>query len=353
MGLDADRRSKPLALTMGDPAGIGLEIALIAWRDRASADVPVFALYGCPSALEARSRETGLSVPITAIDRLADAPSAFSSALPVLPLSLAAPVRAGTPDTRNAPAVIAAIERAVAAVQDGDAAAVVTNTIAKSVLQQAGFAHPGHTEFLGHLAEVRGGGKSVKPVMMLASDELRVVPLTVHIPLAKVPPLVTRSAIIDTIRIMQDALRRDFAISAPRIAVTGLNPHAGESGTLGSEDRDIIAPALDELRAEGISITGPHPADTLFHAEARKTYDAVLAMYHDQALIPLKTLAFDSGVNVTLGLPFVRTSPDHGTAFDIAGRGVASPRSLIEALKLAAKMAARRAEASQAERRAP
>jgi 4-hydroxythreonine-4-phosphate dehydrogenase len=242
---------------------------------------------------------------------------------------------------------------ATGAVQDGGAAAVVTNPIAKSVLQEAGFAHPGHTEFLGHLAEIRGGGQLVKPVMMLASADLRVVPLTVHIPLTKVPPLVTRGAILETVRIMHEALRRDFAIKAPRIAVTGLNPHAGESGTLGSEEQDIIAPAVEELRAQGLSVTGPHPADTLFHAEARQGYDAVLAMYHDQALIPLKTLAFDSGVNVTLGLPFVRTSPDHGTAFDIAGRGVASPRSLIEALKLAATMAARRAETGQATRHAP
>ena len=353
MGLDADRRSKPLALTMGDPAGIGLEIALMAWRDRASAGVPAFALYACPDALEARSREAGITVPIARIDSLRDAASTFTSALPVVPLSLAAAVRAGVPDTRNAPAVIAAIEAATDAVLDGAAAAVVTNPIAKSVLQQAGFAHPGHTEFLGHLAEIRGAARAVKPVMMLASADLRVVPLTVHIPLARVPSLVTRSAILETAHIMHDALRRDFAIEAPRIAVTGLNPHAGESGTLGSEEEDIIAPAVQELRGQGLSVTGPHPADTLFHAEARRGYDAVLAMYHDQALIPLKTLAFDSGVNITLGLPFVRTSPDHGTAFDIAGRGMASPTSLIEALKLAATMAERRARVSETVKAAP
>ena len=231
---------------------------------------------------------------------------------------------------------------------------MVTNPIAKSVLQQAGFAHPGHTEFLGHLAEIRGAARAVKPVMMLASADLRVVPLTVHIPLSRVPPLVTRSAILETAHIMHDALRRDFAIEAPRIAVTGLNPHAGESGTLGSEEEDIIAPAVQELRgAKGSPSQDRIPADTLFHAEARRGYDAVLAMYHDQALIPLKTLAFDSGVNITLGLPFVRTSPDHGTAFDIAGRGVASPRSLIEALKLAATMAERRARVSETVRAAP
>lgn len=346
MGLDADRRSKPLALTMGDPAGLGLEIATMAWRDRTSAGVPAFALYACPEALEARGREAGITIPIARINSLREAAAAFATALPVMPLSLAAAVRAGVPDARNAPAVIAAIEAATDAVLDGAAAAVVTNPIAKSVLQQSGFAHPGHTEFLGHLAEIRGAGRGVKPVMMLASADLRVVPLTVHVPLSRVPSLITHNAILETAHILHDALRRDFAIEAPRIAVTGLNPHAGESGMLGSEEGDIIAPAVQELRSQGLSVTGPHPADTLFHAEARRGYDAVLAMYHDQALIPLKTLAFDSGVNITLGLPFVRTSPDHGTAFDIAGRGVASPRSLIEALKLAATMAERRAQTS-------
>jgi 4-hydroxythreonine-4-phosphate dehydrogenase len=343
MGLEKDRLQKPLALTMGDPAGIGLEIALAAWREREAERIPAFALYACPEALEARARQIGVPVAIERIANLGEVGEAFATRLPVMPLPLAVPVEAGKPDTRNAPAVIAAIVAATGAVLDGAAAAVVTNPIAKSVLQQAGFAHPGHTEFLGHLATRRGAGRALKPVMMLAAQELRVMPLTMHIPLASVPPLVTEAAIIETARILDEALRRDFAIPVPRIAVAGLNPHAGESGTLGREEQDIIAPALEKLKAEGMSITGPHPADTLFHAEARGKYDAVLAMYHDQALIPIKTLAFDRGVNVTLGLPFVRTSPDHGTAFDIAGRGIANPKSLIESLKLAAIMAARRA----------
>lgn len=343
MVLYSDRLQKPLALTMGDPAGIGLEIALEAWRMRDAERIPAFALYACPDTVEARARALGMPVAIARIGNPNEAMSAFATRLPVLPLPLAAPVEAGKPDTRNAASVIASIEAATEAVLDGAAAAVVTNPIAKSVLQEAGFAHPGHTEFLGHLATRRGAGRAVKPVMMLAAEELRVVPLTVHIPLASVPPLITEAAILETARILDEALRRDFAIATPRIAVAGLNPHAGESGTLGREEQNIIIPALAKLKAEGIAITGPYPADTLFHAEARRSYDAVLAMYHDQALIPLKTLAFDRGVNITLGLPFVRTSPDHGTAFDIAGRGIANPKSLIEALKLAAVMAARRA----------
>jgi len=251
----------------------------------------------------------------------------------------------GRPDTSNAAAVIASIEAAVAAVALGEASAVVTNPIAKSVLYAAGFAHPGHTEFLGVLATRHHPGHKYHPVMMLACDALKVVPLTVHIALADVPRAVTRALIFDTVRITWDALRFDFGIDAPRIAVAGLNPHAGESGTIGREDEDVVGPAVRELRRQGLAITGPHPADTLFHAEARKTYDAVLCMYHDQALIPLKTIAFDTGVNITLGLPFVRTSPDHGTAFDIAGSGRARPESLIASLKLAEVMAGRRSVA--------
>lgn len=347
MGREADRRSKPLALTMGDPAGIGLDITLMAWRERQSEHVPPFAFVGCPDALAARARALDIPVAIEPITSFEQASAAFATRLPVLSVALSVPHRAGSPDARNAAAVIAAIEMAVSAVLEGEAAAVVTNPIAKNILKEAGFQHPGHTEFLGHLASGRKGGRIVKPVMMLASEELKVVPLTIHVPLFAVPRLVTRTAIFETIRVMWDALRRDFGVDAPRIAVAGLNPHAGEKGTIGTEDRDVIGPAVRDLRSEGFGVTGPHSADTLFHAQARRDYDAVLAMYHDQALIPIKTLAFDRGVNVTLGLPFVRTSPDHGTAFDIAGRGIANPRSLIESLKLAAVMAARRAQSDQ------
>jgi 4-hydroxythreonine-4-phosphate dehydrogenase len=239
----------------------------------------------------------------------------------------------------------------LAAVVRGDAAALVTNPIAKAVLYGAGFKHAGHTEFLASLAEAREPGRRYHPVMMLAADELKVVPLTVHIPLADVARSITRPAIEDTVRVLWDALRRDFGLEAPRIAVAGLNPHAGEGGSLGREEEDIIIPAIRELRSEGLPVTGPHSADTLFHAEARARYDAVLCMYHDQALIPLKTLAFDRGVNVTLGLPFVRTSPDHGTAFDIAGTGTARPDSLIASLRLADTIAARRANAHRSDGR--
>jgi 4-hydroxythreonine-4-phosphate dehydrogenase len=265
--------------------------------------------------------------------------------LPVLHVPGAVASVPGRPDARNGRAVIAAIDLAVSAVMRGDASAVVTNPIAKHVLHETGFRHPGHTEYLGALAAQHRPGRQIMPVMMLAAEEpvIRVVPLTVHEPISRVPGLITAALIIETARITHTALVEQFGIAHPRIAMAGLNPHAGEHGSIGTEDRDIIAPAIAALRAEGLTVSGPHSADTLFHGSARTTYDAVIAMYHDQALIPIKTLAFDTGVNLTLGLPFVRTSPDHGTAFDIAGRGVASPSSLIAALKMAARLGAQRA----------
>ena len=334
---------RPLALSSGDPAGIGLDIALGAWLARGEHKLPPFALYGDARALADRAAALGLSVHVETIPTVADALHAFARALPVVSVPLAAPVVPGSPDRRNAAAVIAAIERATADVASGAASALVTNPIAKSVLYDAGFAHPGHTEFLAELAERHFPGRTYTSIMMLASPELRVVPLTIHVALSTVPKAITPQRITTAARIIHDALRREFGIAAPRIAVAGLNPHAGEDGSMGTEDRDVIAPTVAALRAEGLGIGGPYSADTLFHAAARKRYDAVLAMYHDQALIPLKTLAFDEGVNVTLGLPFVRTSPDHGTAFDIAATGKASAASLIEALKLADAMARRRA----------
>jgi 4-hydroxythreonine-4-phosphate dehydrogenase len=249
--------------------------------------------------------------------------------LPVIPVALAAPVRPGAPDARNAPAVIASIEKACALVHAGEAAAVVTNPIQKAVLAEAGFPHPGHTEFLAAIAGVK------RPVMMLAGPGLRVVPLTIHVPHRDVPRLLTRDLIVETARIVHRALRQQFGIAEPRLALAGLNPHAGESGTIGREEIETMIPAAAMLRREGIAITDPLSADTLFHAAARRTYDAALCPTHDQALIPLKTLAFDDGVNVTLGLPFVRTSPDHGTALDIAGKGFARPDSLMAAIALA------------------
>lgn len=337
--------SRPLALTMGDPAGIGPEISLAVWAHRHTNRCPPFALLADPALLEDRAREVGLLASIAEVGSFDEAGQAFDKALPVMPVKLAERVRAGAPKASNGAAVIGAIEAGVAAVADGSAAALVTNPIAKSVLYEAGFRHPGHTEFLAELAVRSWPAAAATPVMMLASDVLRVVPLTIHVPLAAVPGMMSTNLIAETARIMAAALRTDFGVARPRIAVAGLNPHAGEGGSIGTEDRDVIAPAIAKLQSEGLDIRGPLSADTLFHTEARATYDAVLAMYHDQALIPIKTLSFDTGVNVTLGLPFVRTSPDHGTAFDIAGRGKASPRSLLAALRMAADMSSRRAAA--------
>lgn len=337
----ARKAHAPLALTMGDPAGIGPEIALKAWFDRSHRPIPPFAAYADPALLAQRARMLGLAVPIVEITAPGDAAAHFAAALPVRPVLLASPARPGIADSANAPAVIAAIEAAVHDTAKGETRAVVTCPIAKSVLYEAGFAFPGHTEFLAHLAERHFPGHHWHPVMMLASDTLRVVPLTIHVPLKEVPGLLSKPLLYETIRITWDALHHRFGIEAPRIAVAGLNPHAGEDATIGREDAELIAPVIRELQQEGIAVTGPHPADTMFHAAARQKYDAAICMYHDQALIPIKTLAFDEGVNLTLGLPFVRTSPDHGTAFDIAAAGRANPTSLIKALKLADTLSAR------------
>ena len=330
----------PLALTMGDPAGIGLDIALAAWAARETEPLPPFVFLADPDAAAARARRLGLSVELQIVDDAGDLAHRTPTALPILPIPLAVPAEPGRPDSANAQAVISAIERAVTETLAGRTCAVVTNPISKATLYASGFPHPGHTEFLGALADAEVPGGPWSPVMMLASDELRVVPLTVHMPLARVPAEITRDRILDVCRITARDVAQRFAIPRPRIAVAGLNPHAGESGSIGREEVDTIAPAIASLRAEGLDITGPHSADTLFHAAARTRYDVAVCMYHDQALIPIKTLAFDTGVNVTLGLPFVRTSPDHGTAFDIAGTGRASPTSLVAALRLAARMAA-------------
>lgn len=339
--------SPPLALTMGDAAGIGPEITLEAWKDRAAERLPAFVLYADVDLMRAAARSAGVDetciVPVTDVSAAA---SVFAHALPVVPVPLAEPAQPGSPTSRNGPATISAIRSAVADVAAGRVSAVVTNPIAKSVLYGAGFEFPGHTEYLGALAEEFWPGEPADPVMMLASSKLRVVPLTIHVPLKNVPALLSADKIIKTARIMAASLRRDFGIENPRIAVAGLNPHAGEDGALGSEDGEIIRPAIAALQSEGLNVSGPHAADTMFHEAARRTYDAALAMYHDQGLIPIKTLSFDEGVNATIGLPFVRTSPDHGTAFAIAGKGVASAASLKAALKLAGEMVARRVPAA-------
>ncbi len=329
---------QPLALTLGEPAGIGPDLALAVWQRRAELDIPAFYIVGDGGWLRRRAGVLGLDVPIAEVAP-GGAAKAFAAALPVVGIEAKATAAPGRPDQSSAPAAIASIRRAVADVLAGHAAAVVTNPIAKNVLYKSGFAEPGHTEFLAKLVQ-ETTGKTLRPVMLLWAPELAVVPVTIHLPLREIFAQLSTELIADTGRIVARDLRTRFRIPRPRLAIAGLNPHAGEQGTLGEEDRAIVAPAVAQLAAEGIDARGPLPADSLFHEAARAGYDAALCMYHDQALIPIKTLAFDHAVNVTLGLPFVRTSPDHGTAFDIAGTGKADPKSLIAALRLAARLAA-------------
>lgn len=329
---------QPLALTFGEPAGIGTDIALSAWQRRNEFALPPFYLIADPRFVTRRAVRLGLDVPIETVEPRS-ATATFAAALPVVAIDATVTAEPGRPDASSAPAAIAAIRRAVSDVLGGTACAMVTNPIAKSVLYRSGFAEPGHTEFLAMLVEETTGA-AARPVMMLWSPELAVVPVTIHLPLGEVPVRLSTELIVETGRIVAGDLARRFGIARPRLAIAGLNPHAGEEGALGQEDRTVVAPAVERLRAEGIDVQGPRPADSMFHAAARAGYDAALCMYHDQALIPIKTLAFDHAVNVTLGLPLVRTSPDHGTAFDIAGTGRADPSSLIAALRLAARLAA-------------
>ena len=323
-----------LALTQGDPSGIGPDITLLVWLQRRP-EQP-FAVVGDPALYRRRAHHLGLDVPIEEVD-FARAAAVFAKALPVVATGHAVEGAPGTPVVSDAFGTIAAIDQAVAALRGGLASAVVTNPIAKHVLYEAGFAHPGHTEYLGVLAAKHWGG-SPTPVMMLWSEDLAVVPVTIHVALSAVPGMLTGDLISSTAVVVRDALRDRFGIAEPRLACAGLNPHAGEDGSMGREEIDIIGPALERLRSGGMAIEGPLSADTLFHPAARKRYDAVLTMYHDQGLIPIKTLSFDTGVNLTLGLPFTRTSPDHGTAFGIAGQGSADPASLMAALTLARRL---------------
>ncbi|MDR3498555.1 MAG: 4-hydroxythreonine-4-phosphate dehydrogenase PdxA [Parvibaculum sp.] len=331
--------SLPLALTLGEPAGIGPEITLKAWLARKSEALPVFFAIGPVALYRQLADALGLDVPVQAISDPSEAASGFDNALPVLAIELDAGVESGKLAPANARAVMRSIDMACDFALGGRAGGLVTNPIHKRALYEAGLQVPGHTEYLA----ARTGGQT--PVMMLSCPGLRVVPVTVHEPLARVPALLTAAVIVEKGLILGHALRRDLGIARPRIAVAGLNPHAGEEGHIGREEIDIIAPAIEAIRREGFDVSGPLPPDTMFHAGARARYDAALCMYHDQALIPLKTIDFERGVNTTLGLPVVRTSPDHGTALDIAGRGIAHPGSLIEALKLAAEIARNRAAA--------
>jgi 4-hydroxythreonine-4-phosphate dehydrogenase len=328
---------KPLALTLGEPAGIGPDIAIAAWQRRSELRLPAFYLAGDRDFLGRRAALLGLDVKLKDV-RAEDAVATFPDALPVVATGHAATAQPGRPDAGSAEAATGSIRHAVRDVIAGRAAAVVTNPIAKSVLYRAGFRHPGHTEFLAELAA--RDGKTPQPVMLLWSPALAAVPVTIHLSLRDAIAQLSSELIVSTARIVVADLKARFAVARPRLAISGLNPHAGEEGSLGIEEQTIIAPAIDTLRRDGFDVKGPLPADTMFHEAARKTYDCAICMVHDQALIPVKTLAFDDAVNVTLGLPFIRTSPDHGTAFDIAGTGRANPSSLIAALRLAARMAA-------------
>lgn len=318
---------------MGDPAGIGPEITVKAWDALRTAESCAFAIIAPPANFS--------DVKHRVIDDISEAATVFKDALPILPITgpVATP---GEPNAENAAAIIESIERTVSLCLSSEASAVVTNPIAKHVLYESGFRFPGHTEFLGHLAQSADAPYAKGPVMMLAAQNLRVGLVTVHMSLKDAASQISQESIMRNARVMLGALKTDFGIAKPRLALTGLNPHAGEGGALGREEIEIINPAAAKLRAEGHDITDAQPADTLFHAEAREGYDAVLAMYHDQGLIPVKTLDFHGGVNITLGLPFIRTSPDHGTAFDIAGKGIARPDSLIAAIRKAREISGHR-----------
>jgi 4-hydroxythreonine-4-phosphate dehydrogenase len=329
--------AKPLALTVGEPAGIGPDITIQAWLRRNELKLPAFYLLGDRDFVSHRAKRLGLELKLANVSA-EEASDAFAEALPVVATGNETTAQPGRPDETSAGAAMASIRQAVGDVIAGRASAIVTNPIAKSVLYRAGFRHPGHTEYLAELAATNG--HTPQPVMMLWSPALVVVPVTIHLSLRDAIAQLSSDLIVTTARIVDAALKVRFGLVNPRLAISGLNPHAGEDGSLGIEEKNIVTPAIEILRSEGIEVRGPLPADTMFHEAARKTYDCAICMYHDQALIPVKTLAFEEAVNATLGLPFVRTSPDHGTAFDIAGTGKADPSSLIAALRLAARMAA-------------
>src|SRR5580704_6351975 len=330
--------AKPLALTLGEPAGIGPDITIQAWLRRNELKLPAFYLLGDRDFVSHRAKRLGLELKLADVSA-EEASDAFAEALPVVATGNETTAQPGRPDETSAGAAMASIRQAVGDVIAGRASAIVTNPIAKSVLYRAGFRHPGHTEYLAELAATNG--HTPQPVMMLWSPALVVVPVTIHVALRDAVAQLSSDLIVTTARIVAAALKARFGLVNPRLAISGLNPHAGEDGSLGIEDKSIITPAIEILRSEGIEVRGPLPADTMFHEAARKTYDCAICMYHDQALIPVKTLAFEEAVNATLGLPFIRTSQDHGTAFDIAGTGKADPSSLIAALRLAARMAAK------------
>jgi 4-hydroxythreonine-4-phosphate dehydrogenase len=338
------RSAAAIAVTMGEPGGIGGEVTLLAWVNR-TAETPAYFVIDDPDRLRALADQTGIVSRIEPINSAQEASSVFEHGLPVLPLGTTVPLSPGKPAPQSAASVIRSIDMAIDLASDGKVPAIVTNPIHKSTLYEAGFSHPGHTEYLADRAKL-----ATPPVMMLACPALRVVPTTIHLSLAEAIKKLTADQIVHCARLTAVSLQSDFGIALPRIAIAALNPHAGEDGHLGREEIDIIRPAVEQLLSENITISGPFPADTLFHQDARPRYDAVICMYHDQALIPLKTIDFDRGVNVTLGLPYVRTSPDHGTAFDIAGTGQANHASFTAAVQLASRMATNRRTADTSRR---
>ena len=331
----ADHRTLPLAITMGEPAGIGPDLAMRLYAARQHLGLPPFILYGHLDFLKARAARLGLNITFAPSDP-EGAASIFSSALPVAHVDGLVPDKPGEPTALSGKVVIEAIARAVEATLTGSTRGIVTAPIHKAVLYTAGFKHPGHTEYLAALCDTGNGAPM--PIMMLAHEELRVIPATIHVPLRDVPGLLTYELLVNTGRIAAQSLRTRFGIAEPRIGFAGINPHAGEGGAIGREDFDVVAPAVAQLVFEGIAAEGPMPADTLFYPPHWRRFDAVIGMYHDQALIPIKTVAFDEAINVTLGLPIVRTSPDHGTAFDLAGTGKGSTASFLAAIRLADKL---------------
>lgn len=332
---------KPLAVSLGDPAGVGPELIAEAWARRKEFGLPPFFVVGGFNLLTDAAASRGVSICVGMIQEPRDAAWMFEEALPVIGFEQAT-FRPGQPDSAGARLAFSSLKDAARMVIEEHASGLVTAPIAKSRLADVGFRHPGQTEFVAECSGVANDDA----VMMLAGPNLRTVPLTIHVALVEVPGLISRELIVRKARVVNAALKRDFGIASPRLAIAALNPHAGEDGRMGNEDQAIIAPAIAALHAEGINATGPHPADALFAPHQRGTYDAALCMYHDQALIPIKALDFDEGVNATLGLPIVRTSPDHGTAFSIAGKGIAHPGAMIAAIRLAGEIAARRAKAA-------
>ena len=331
------RALPPIAVSLGDPAGVGPELVAAVWARRKELGLPPFVVVGGFGTVVEAGRARGLAIPMTVLDDPSQAADVPDFVLPFVG-DFSAGYRPGMPDETSRWLALESLKLATQLTVSGKTGALLTMPVAKAELAKIGFTHPGQTEFVAEAC----GVPAEEAVMMLAGPSLRAAPLTVHCALAEAPGLLSTDLIVRKGRIVAEALRRDFGIAAPRLAVCGLNPHAGEQGRMGREDREIIAPAVAQLRAEGIEATGPHPADALFAPRSRATFDAALAMYHDQALIPVKALDFDQGVNITLGLPIVRTSPDHGTAFDIAGKGLAEEGATVAALRMAAECAARR-----------